>query len=146
MPEKLDPLVTDLEIFQAQHGRSWTQLVNSPEYIAAMIYVHNQALDELLQITDEEKNTLGGVRLARFQGFLQHENALTGLPLMKEFKFGDLGPEEYPDPISEAREEAASESQSESTATGILFEHIPGTHAPKPKRRGRPPGKRKRKK
>jgi hypothetical protein len=140
--------MSPLETFQNQFGRDWAELVGTPAFSAALALAHSERIQKITILTDDEIAMRGQIILADLRGHLLYESALLGLHEKKEFVFQSLGEEEYPDPIKEAREENIIAQQEESQSTSVAG---PSIHEqifpePKPKRRGRPPGKSKKKK
>jgi hypothetical protein len=142
--------LTALEEFQNRYGRDWGELIGSPAFAAGLAVAREEKLKTITDFTDSEIVSKGQIVLADLRGFLQYESGLLGLHEKKELVFQQLGPEEYPSPVDEARDEALREEQERagiSTDTGPMS---PNVHesifptAPK-KPRGRPPKRKKKK-
>lgn len=132
--------MTALEQFLAQHGTEWTQIVNGRAWPAAMTLASVEKLERIAQLSDEDIRINGQIILADFRGHLQHENALSDLPTRKEFKFGGMPAETYPDPETEAYEETKAELHEPHTETFVFQPPIsisPTKEKPKKRRKRR---------
>lgn len=138
-----------LKEFQQSYGPEWAQVISSPAFAAALSLCRDEELQKVHILTDAEIESHGKVALAHLRGFLKYEFGLLGLHEKKELVFQQLDHEEYPDPISEAAEQAEQEREHEPAQSHFG----PGTSLagpsaheqifPPPKKRGRPPGKKK---
>lgn len=79
-----------------------------------------EKIQEITQLSNEDISSKGAIILSDLRGHLKYESALLGLHEKKEFVFQQLGPEEYPDPIREAGEEAIADAQEEAGITSDL--------------------------
>lgn len=141
-----------LKDFQNQHGSEWGGIVGTPAFAGALALAHRERLDKITALSDEEIANHGKIILSDLRGHLQYESVLLGLHEKKEFVFEQLPAEEYPDPAAEAREEADATGQpgDETSSSGLTSRFGASAHdelfpKPKPKRRGRPPKKGKKK-
>lgn len=128
--------------FQTNHGREWAELIGRPALAAALSLASQEKLEKIRILTDDQIATYGKVILADLRGHLLYENGLLTFHEKKEFVFQDLGPEQYPDPAAEAREEELAHQQKESGATGGPSPLVTTTHEDifpsQKKTRGRP--------
>lgn len=143
-----------LKDFQNQHGSEWGGIVGTPAFAGALALAHRERLDKITALSDEEIANHGKIILSDLRGHLQYESVLLGLHEKKEFVFQQLPPEEYPDPAAEAREEAKRSGHDDEHArsSGAFTPSASGLSItqeifpPAKKKRGRPPGKGKKKK
>lgn len=115
--------MTSLERFQSEHGQSWGELIGTPAFGAALALANAEKIQKIIALTDDEIATKGHVILADLRGHLTYEAAILALHEKKSFVFQQLGSEEYPDPVEEARledeREARGEQSDESEDTSI---------------------------
>lgn len=102
--------MTPLKEFQARFGSEYNGIVTSECFAQALSISNAEKIQAIAALTDEEIDSKGKIILADLRGHLQYEAALLGLHERKEFVFGQLPPEEYPDPEKEAHEEMMSGS------------------------------------
>jgi len=93
--------MTDLEIFQRDHGDQWNSIIEHPSFGAAMQFLNARKINEVSQLSDEDIEAKGKLILADLRGHLNHENDLMRLSVMKSLVFGAPPPESYADPVTE---------------------------------------------
>lgn len=113
-----------LEQFQQDHGAQWNQIIDSPAFGAAMLYLNTQKITSITQLSDDDIEARGKLVLADLRGHLNHENDLMRLHVMKSLEWNAAIPETYP-----SAEEEAAEAERHNTKPP---EAAP---APKPSRR-----------
>lgn len=101
--------MTPLKEFQARFGGEYNGIVTSECFAQALSIANSEKIQVIALLTDEEIDARGKIILADLRGHLKYEAALLGLGERKEFVFGQLPPEEYPDPLVEAHEEMMAE-------------------------------------
>lgn len=142
--------MSSLKDFQAQHGSAWGELIGKPAFAAALALAHEEQIEKIRSLSDEEIAAKGAIILSDLRGHLKYEQALLGLHERKEFVFQQLGPEEYPDPEKEALDEAEninlsppSSSITHFSGTRLQSAHEQLFPTPKPRRKKKLPPKRK---
>jgi hypothetical protein len=103
--------MTPLEEFQRAYGAEWAEIVRSRAFGAALSLASTEKLKEVAGLSDTQIANQGAVLLADLRGFLQYENGLLGLHEKKPLVFSPIGPPTYPDPITEALQEAQDEGK-----------------------------------
>lgn len=123
--------MTPLQQFQRTHGNDWARIVTSDCFAAAVALATAEKIQKISELGDEEILLRGKIILADLRGHIAYESALLGLHERKELVFGQLGPEEYPDPVEEAIDEERLGSQDQEDDMSDTGKSLLPTPAPK---------------
>lgn len=135
--------MTSLEVFQKRYGIAWAELTGTPAFAAALALANSEKLQRIRILTDEDIALKAPVILGDLRGFLQYESGLLDLHEKKQYVFQDIGPETYPSPIDEAREELEAAGRPAEPDSDVPVFQPPVPPRPK-KKRGRPRKRKKR--
>lgn len=131
--------MTDLEVFQASHGRDWAEIVRTQAFPAALSIATSEKIQTILLLSDEEIATKAHIFLADLRGHLRYEAALLGLHEKKETVFSDGPMEDYStDPEREANEMAQDREEPEDDQMPLVPSKIEvSVRKRKPKKRAK---------
>lgn len=126
------------------HGNAWARIAANPAFFAALQFCDADSLKKLSQLTSQEIHDLGPVLLAEFVGRLKLQSELIALSVPEPGEPIDIGSlETYAPPDDTAPPSVRSESTTFAPVKNFAEEF---QEEAQPKRKGRPPGSKNKKK